>query len=227
MCGRYANHVKSMGQWMSLLGDWPKDVALGYNVSPTQTVPAFRDGKGVGMRWGLIPHWSQDGKSRYATFNARLESVESRPTYRSAWRRLNRCLIPALGYYEWRIEGGRKYPYFITSKEAGPIIFAGLWDEWQGEGASVLSCTILTRPSSGALVPLHDRMPVMLTVDSAEHWLDSDAGSGKRILEHVLPPKLLVYRVELAVNNPANQGQELIKPVDQEVSENIGSQPVA
>ena len=77
------------------------------------------------------------------------------------------------------------------------------------------------------MVSLHDRMPVMLTVDSAEQWLDSNAGSGKRILEHVLPPKLLVYRVELAVNNPANQGQELIKPVDQGVSKNIGSQPVA
>lgn len=227
MCGRYANHVESMGKWTSLLGDWPKDAVLGYNISPTQTVPVFRDSKGIGMRWGLIPHWSPDGKSRYATFNARLESVESRPTYRSAWRRLNRCLIPALGYYEWRLEGGRKHPYFITPKEEGPIIFAGLWDEWQGDGASFLSCTILTRPSSAKLASLHDRMPVMLTVDSAERWLDSDVGSCKKILEHVMPPKLLVYRVGLAVNKPTNQGLDLIKPLDQGVSENIGSQPVA
>ena len=218
MCGRYANHVKSMQQWTPLLKDWPEDVALGYNVAPTAIVPAFRGNKGVGMRWGLIPHWSQDGKSKYATFNARLESVESKPAYRTAWRHCNKCLIPALGYYEWRVEGGRKQPYFVTSSEAEPLVFAGIWDEWNGDGESILSCSIITTSSIGELVPLHDRMPVMLTVDAAERWLDSDATNAKKILEHAPLLELLVYKVGLAVNHVQNQGQALIEPLDQGVS---------
>ena len=58
MCGRYANHVKQMGDWAEVLGDWPQGVALGYNIAPTQTIPAFKldpdsgNPRGVPMRWG-------------------------------------------------------------------------------------------------------------------------------------------------------------------------------
>ncbi len=213
MCGRYVNHVKSLEKWKHLLRDWPGDVKLSYNISPTMTVPVFRD-RGIGMRWGLIPHWSKDGKSKYATFNARLETVDTKPTYRSAWQHSNRCLIPALGYYEWQLEGGQKQPYFVTSSEEEPVVFAGLWDEWQGEEESILSCTIITKASSGQLRPLHDRMPVMLDPESASQWLDSKPEWSKQLLEDISLPKIEIYKVGRAVNNPRSQGQGLIEPVD-------------
>jgi SOS response associated peptidase (SRAP) len=55
------------------------------------------------MRWGLIPSWwSKPLKEmKLATFNARAETVATKPMFRSAFKR-NRCLIPMSGYYEWQ-----------------------------------------------------------------------------------------------------------------------------
>ena len=45
MCGRYANYIRDLGDWEKILGDWPDDIDLGYNIAPTQTVPVFIDHK--------------------------------------------------------------------------------------------------------------------------------------------------------------------------------------
>jgi putative SOS response-associated peptidase YedK len=67
------------------------------------------------MRWGLVPWWwSKPLKElRAATFNARAETVETKPFFRDAFKR-SRCLIPASGYYEWKNEAGDKQPYYFT-----------------------------------------------------------------------------------------------------------------
>ena len=112
MCGRYANHVEVMGEWLGILGDWPGESATGFNVAPTQPVPvACNDGTRT-MRWGLVPRWSKEAAPKYATFNARLESAADKPAFRDAWRQSRTCLLPALGYYECRSEQGIKQPYF-------------------------------------------------------------------------------------------------------------------
>jgi putative SOS response-associated peptidase YedK len=128
MCGRYANHVSEMRSWARILQDWPTDVALSWNIAPSQTVPAFTGPQGVGMRWGLVPHWSKESTPKYATFNARVESVADKPAFRNAWGKSKRCLIPAQGYYEWRKEEKAKQPYFIRSVDGEPMVFGGIWE---------------------------------------------------------------------------------------------------
>lgn len=55
------------------------------------------------MRWGLVPGWWQKSlkELKLATFNGRIETVTTKPFFRTAFKR-KRCLIPASGYYEWR-----------------------------------------------------------------------------------------------------------------------------
>jgi putative SOS response-associated peptidase YedK len=54
------------------------------------------------MKWGLIPHWAKDDKLQYSTFNARAEEFTTKPAFRDAWTRGQRCLVVTDGFYEWK-----------------------------------------------------------------------------------------------------------------------------
>ena len=82
MCGRYANHVEKMRGWADILGDWPEEFFTGFNVAPTQDAPVVTDDGVEVMRWGIIPGWAKDDSAgKYATFNARIETVKSKPEH--------------------------------------------------------------------------------------------------------------------------------------------------
>lgn len=210
MCGRYANHVEAMYEWLDILKDWPAGIATGFNIAPTQIIPATQAQGTFPMRWGLVPSWSKEPSPKYATFNARLESVSDKPAFRNAWRHSQTCLIPALGYYEWRTEQGVKQPYFIHPlQEQGLVVFAGLWEIREG----AYSCTILTRESAGDLARLHGRMPVMLAPEDARSWLIEGTRAADRLDESKVHLDLHFHAVDRAVGNARSQGEALIQPV--------------
>lgn len=201
MCGRFANHVQDMRNWVSLLRGWPAGVDTGFNIAPTQQVPVVTLTGCESMRWGLIPAWSKTSTLRFATFNARLESVAEKPAFRNAWQREQTCLVPMLGYYEWLAAGAKKTPYFVTSVTGDPLVAAGLWEA----RAEMNSFTVLTEPARGDLQSLHPRMPVLLTVDAADAWLRGQ-------LTPRAEASLRYFRVSDAVNNPRHQGETLTQP---------------
>ncbi|MEO0368226.1 MAG: SOS response-associated peptidase, partial [Pseudomonadota bacterium] len=141
MCGRFDDHLPKMHGWSDLLGEWSQDmlgVTPSYNVSPTATIAAFscdqgQVGEPLAMRWGMIPSWSKSFESKYATFNARIETAASKPTFRTAWREQRRCLIPMAGYYEWQQTQDGKQPFYITDKNAGILVAAGLFEPWSDQ----------------------------------------------------------------------------------------------
>ena len=214
MCGRFANHLEDMGDWLDVLDDWPQDAVRGFNIAPSQTIPAFTPDGGQGMRWGLIPGWSQQPDSRFATFNARLESAHSKPSFRDAWQRSQRCLIPTLGYFEWRQESGRKQPYFIRAADQQPLVLAGLYEP--AHDGQPASCSILTTEARSDLVDIHPRMPVFVP----QHAVDDLFG--------VAPDELLALiddwkqieierrRVGTQVNRVDAEGEQLIADEDQQ-----------
>jgi len=57
----------------------------------------------------LIPHWAKDPKIACKTINARVETVDTAPSYSQAFEK-RRCLIPADGFYEWKKAVGGKTP---------------------------------------------------------------------------------------------------------------------
>jgi putative SOS response-associated peptidase YedK len=64
---------------------------------------------------------------KLATFNARSETVDSKPMFRSAFKR-HRCIVPASGYYEWQTTSGGKQPYYFTAKDSPILSIAGVAD---------------------------------------------------------------------------------------------------
>src|SRR5690606_22447683 len=119
-----------------------------YNIAPTTFIPVIRpDDESYlmeEMRWGLVPSWSREAATKFATFNARIETVAEKPAFRSALRK-RRCIIPASGFYEWHTdEEGVKQPYYFRLKAGHEMALAGLWEHWQGpDGETLHSCTIL------------------------------------------------------------------------------------
>ena len=165
------------------------------------------------LRWGLVPFWSKEPASGYSTINARAETVMTKPTYREPFRR-RRCIVPASGFYEWRVEPGSKgkQPYHFRRADGEPMSFAGLWDRWQkGDAEPIESFTIIVGGAPPSIAPYHDRSPVILEPDWFDMWLDP--ATDPKMLGPMLAPydgALTIEPVSKAVNNPWNDYPELL-----------------
>jgi putative SOS response-associated peptidase YedK len=190
-----------------------------YNIAPTQTVPIVRPAAGREMvlaRWGLVPSWASDLSMGYRLINARVETVADKPSFRAAFRQ-RRCLIPATGFYEWQKLGKLKQPYHIRRKDGDPFAFAGLWEHWQSpEGEVVESCTILTTEANEVMMPLHDRMPVILDAGVYDRWLDPSAKDVAALQTLLVPypdEGMVAVPVSSYVSNARHEGPKCLEPV--------------
>ena len=114
-----------------------------------------------------------------ATFNARAESVETKPFFRDAFKR-TRCLIPVSGYFEWQDTPSGKQPWYFTARDGSPALtIAGIWDEWKNRktGERLKSCAMIITEPNEVVAEVHDRMPVLLAERDFEPWLTGDVGA--------------------------------------------------
>lgn len=197
------------------------DPAPSWNVAPRAEVLAIvdrDDGRRMGrMRWGLVPSWADDPAVGDRMINARAESIQEKPAFRSAFER-RRCIIPANGFYEWQATGGsRRQPMFITSRDDRPLAFAGLWEVWRDaddpEGEWLRSCAVITTGANAVVARIHDRMPVMLAEAEWSEWLDRDAEDLAHLasLLDPAPDDLLVtWPVSTRVNSARNDDASLV-----------------
>jgi len=221
MCGRFTlrTPAKDIAEVFNL--DHVPDLQLRFNIAPSQNVAAVRlDREGrkrelTMLRWGLIPFWADDPKTGYKMINARAETVAKKPSFRNAFKK-RRCLIVADGFYEWQKTNGKKQPFLIHMQDDRPFAFAGLWERWKGGDEVIESCTIIVTETNEVLEPIHDRMPVILSPDDYDFWLDSEF-EGKEKLEEMLRPytgdDLEAYPVSTMVNNPTNDVEECVERV--------------
>ena len=192
-----------------------------YNVAPTQPIPVVvqrDDGRRIELqRWGLVPSWSKSVTTAAARYiNARAETVATSPAFRASFLR-RRCIIPADGFYEWLRDGRRKQPFLIHTEDDAPLAFAGLWAPWRdpASGQWLLSAAVVTTTANATVSQLHNRMPVILDLESDAWrlWLDPqmrDEGLLQSLLEPA-PDSLLELRaVSSLVNNANNEGPELL-----------------
>lgn len=195
------------------------DLQPRYNIAPGQDIPVVTRNTGgreiSAMRWGLIPHWAGDEKIGYKMINARAETVNEKPAFKSSFRR-RRCLIPASGFYEWKRDGKVKQPVLITLPGQRLFAFAGIWEHWDApDGRTVYSCSIITTEAAKKVAHIHNRMPVMLTGEKEyETWLSLDEPP---VLRHLMQPyggELQIYPVSTRVNSPRDDDPGLIERVD-------------
>jgi len=216
MCGRFTLHATSQeladGTACAKLAGFREERR--YNIAPGQWVIVVRPEKNERMpalaQWGLIPTWAKDPKAGPRPINARAEGIETKPTFRGAFRH-GRCLIPASGFYEWQTVEGRKQPFYIRPRGGeGIFVFAGLLSVWAGPEGELPTCTIVTTTPNDLMAPLHDRMPVILAPQDQAAWLDPENRRAAALLRPLDAERMEAYAVGPAVGNAKHEGPELI-----------------
>ncbi len=220
MCGRYALYgpQSRYREHFGAADDF--EFAPRYNVCPSLRMPVVQQGPD-GLRrfllatWGLIPSWVKDPGKMPHPINAKAETADSKPMFRHAFRK-SRVLVPADGFYEWKVEEGRKQPYYICLRDGSPLGFAGLLEHWQGPEGDVATFTLLTTEPNALMATIHDRMPVIIRPEYYGHWLDpglTDNEDVRAMIGSHEAGAMEAYPVSRKVNSPANDGAELIAPI--------------
>lgn len=206
MCGRVG-----LGKEMRYAIDTRYDLALRrlpfgpqYNLPPTKPIPLLYQPNGepdaAMAKWGLVPFWSKDGKG---FFNAQGETADTKPAFRSAFRR-RRGLVLVDWFYEWqKLPGGGKQPYRIQRADGEPLLFAGLWEG--GIGDSLMpSATIVTITPNEQMAPIHNRMPVILEPEDVHQWIEGNMEDAKALIQPAPDGILEMSRVSEFVNSVRN-----------------------
>jgi putative SOS response-associated peptidase YedK len=222
MCGRYTLtlHAERLAQVFGLSGI-VEELKARYNIAPRQLIatvgrkPKSAD-RGLAMlRWGLVPSWSDNPNPKMQPINAKSETVATSPFFRTSFGS-RRCLVPATGFYEWKLEGKKKVARHIRMKDGEPFAFAGIWDTW-GKGPERLStaCILTTKPNE-LVAEIHDRMPLILPRESYEAWLDpaTDGAELKSLMVPYPADRMEAVRVGPAVNKVGNEGAGCVEPAD-------------
>ena len=157
------------------------------------------------MSWGLIPSWSKDKNFASKLINARVETIEEKPSFKNLVKK-NRCIVIANGYYEWITTAEGKQPVYIYSKE-NVILMAGLWTSW----GKVNSFTIITKSSEGILKDIHHRMPLLINHSDVNTYLDNK-------IDFLIPTNFMMLVLSITkfqkVNYPKNNDASCIKTID-------------
>jgi putative SOS response-associated peptidase YedK len=240
MCGRFvvasaASELVDLFDIDRVGDDLP---APSFNIAPTDRVSIVLDSIPRGgdadaepvrrleaARWGLVPAWAKDPKVGATAFNARIESAAEKSHFATAVKK-RRAIVPATGYYEWQQRGDVKVPNFIHLPHGELIVFAGLYEWWRNPAAAddapdkwLLSTTVLTRDSAGALAGIHDRMPVFLPPEFIDAWLDPHTEADQDLLDEVAAAgadeavRMQFYEVDRAVGNVRNNSPALMEPL--------------
>lgn len=150
--------------------------------------------------WGLVPSWSKDLDFRKNTLNARIETINEKPSFKNIVQ--NRCLVVASSFFEWRWldeKGKQKEKYQIHNCDSESFAFAGLYDSWTDTrtGEIYNSFSIVTTEADQQMKFIHNhkgRMPIMLNIGDEKAWLDVD----NKVDDFAFPkyqPRLIGFRV--------------------------------
>jgi putative SOS response-associated peptidase YedK len=191
-----------------------------YNVAPSDQVITIVNRSTLDlekMKWGLIPHWTEDKESARTFINARSETINEKRSFKEAFRK-KRCLVLANGYYEWQKSGKRRIPMYIRLKDHSLFSFAGIYgDGISPEGTKITSCSIITTTPNELTKEIHDRMPVILSHSQEKSWLSKSQQPDD--LQEMLKPypadEMEAYQVSTKVNTIRNKTIANIEPSNQ------------
>jgi putative SOS response-associated peptidase YedK len=148
--------------------------------------------------FGLIPPWSRDGKNFRQCYNARVETVGEKPSFRHAWKQRHWCVIPTDAFFEPSYETGKPVRWRISSADDTPLAIAGIWDQWRAaDGQSVVSFSMLTINADGHPVMSRFHAPsdekrsiVLLTPAQITPWLSASHEEASSMLTLFAPERI-------------------------------------
>ncbi|MCH2611984.1 MAG: SOS response-associated peptidase [Pirellulales bacterium] len=226
MCGRFTLRTPLHQLGDEFLFHPSEDLSLPprFNIAPSQLIAGLKWDSGrkfSQFQWGLIPSWAKEPSVGYKMINCRSETIREKPSFRDAYKK-RRCALFSDGYYEWQKVDGVKQPIFFHREDNKPFAFAGLWERWQQdpEQPAIESTTIITTASNHITETIHHRMPVILSSDDLDDWLDPgypDLDHLHSLLTHPIDDNQMTTfnstAVSTYVNNVRNTGSECIEPV--------------
>jgi putative SOS response-associated peptidase YedK len=214
MCGRYLTPDQAaLERYWGLRS--PPDFVPSYNVAPSQLAPVVRadDAGQLQMHmltWGYQPAWA-----KRAWINARAETVFTVKAFApSAQKR--RCLVPAMGWYEWQGEQAPRQPFVFHLDGFQPFAFAGIWTARETPEGWQRSFAILTTEASGPLREIHHRKPMVLNPSDYSAWLapTTTPEDAQNILRSDLAG-ISAYAVSPYVNKPEHNDARCIQPLEE------------
>jgi putative SOS response-associated peptidase YedK len=174
------------------------------------------------MVWPLVPAWMKGELPKFSTANCRSEpgerfseTVAKKPTFRNAWRKNQRCLVPFSWFYEWDQRSQPKQPWRVLPASAPMLVMAGLWDKTcPAEGAPFRSFTLVTTGPNRLLTEIgHHRAPVILEPQSWQTWLNGAPEAAEALIQPPPDDSLRAHRVTARVNNPGYQEEDLLEAI--------------
>ena len=168
--------VKQSALVDKFINKFAKPITTSGEVRPTDIVPVLApDKKGdravFPMRWGF-----HNPSHNSTVFNARVETVGSKPTFKDAWKS-HRCIVPATYYFEWehfkspngRTKTGDKY--LIQPVNSNVTWLCGLYRIEDGFPVFV----VLTTEPYKELRRIHDRMPLIIPDGKVDEWTSPES----------------------------------------------------
>ncbi len=209
MCGRFALHHPNDEIHERFSVERPLFLSEPrYNIAPTQTIGVVTPARErVGMRWGLVPRWSKDGKP---FLNARGETLAEKPSFRTALQK-RRVLVPMSGFYEWRTDGKLKVPLHIRLRGGALYAAAGIWEP-PATPDGLPTVALITVAANALIATFHDRMPAILAPTEEAAWLDEHHPSPASLLRTYAADEMEMWTVSSRVNGVKDDDPGLVEP---------------
>ena len=162
------------------------------------------------MQYSLVPSWSKEPKVKFATYNARLDTILEKATWKNPFVKKH-CVVPISRFVE-PIYTGKLAGNMVAfeNKEEKLLLAAGIWDEWKDKatGRVVHSFAIVTDDPSDFVKDVgHDRQPVFLSPERAEEWLENEGEKGEE-LRTFLKEVAEEPHFDTAIDRPMAKGWE-------------------
>ena len=216
MCGRFINLTKTnlIKKKFNINNSINKDF-ISYNISPSQISCIIYKEKQINLdlaKWGYSFYDKKENQER-VIINSRLETIRNKFLFKESYIK-RKCILPINGYYEWSLLDGNKIPYFINIPKSEPMYLAGIWKYIDSKENNKKIFSIITKNANKYLSNIHHRMPVVLSVEEGEEYLDDNNSSflNKNFLSS-LEIELDFYKVSKFVNNPLNNSNECLKSI--------------
>ena len=218
MCGRFINlnRIDKLNKIFEINESENVENGISYNIAPSQSTIIITNSKFFKIEkadWGM-KFFDKRQNQEKNIINSRLETIQNKILFKESFEK-RRCVIPANGYYEWSINDNIKIPYFINIPDKETIYFAGIWKYLNFKKSSMKVFSIITKPSNSLLKEIHDRMPVTLSSEESQGYLDhNNSDYLKNNVKSLLEEYFEFFKISKFVNNPINNSSECIKPIN-------------